>query len=845
MDSPYSYGGDMTLGERTATGWRNQSVINRRGGYGQAEHFKIPSLVAGSDDLGLMGFSTNNSVLRLFPEQADWGSATEGVNLREWVSGKWEIVGPTDPSVQDAATDVEGAIDQTVVAAGGGYAALSGAMRGLAGPGDPTRHTWPDLSCTAGPPASICHYSVYLDDVTAGLSDTWPGAGVRSLANVCTGTTGLRTQIPAVDGVGDLTSASCPAPAGPNERLISSRGASFPAGRPDVISADGSRLFFVSPDSVSSSNAACSGSGAAGTACPAQLYVRQRQPDGSVVTRWISRSRSTSAGAASGAYGGPMIAGQDASLTSAVVFEGASRDGDKVFFRTASPLTPDDPNSGGTCSLPCTSGDPSPTSIDLYMYDFPDVPGADPADGTLTRISGGPTAESDANVSSGSTSPGGANPAGSGGALRLAAGNGSKAYFVTAAPLDDVPGTGNGAIVGPSGTVGQSQMKNLYLYDSTKPLADRWRFIARLPATTPLGGCATTLTTTYGSALSSGSGIGKDIVASLSNCWRATDDGAFVTFVTDGRMTADDPDTITGDVYAYDATTDELIRISAPQGGVGGTYECITGAPDAGVRCHADAGVNLTSTHGLASVVSAAPDGNRTMFFESRARLVAEDHNDVYDVYQWHNGKLSLISTGAAGADDVLYRGNDRTGRNVYISTRDRLSWQDFDSVLDTYTARVGGGFPEPPAPPAVCGLVGDVCQAPGPGTVTTPAPQTDVGRGPGAAPAPRRTLSVSSMSRSAQRSAARKGRLTLQVRSNRGGPVVVRVTGRISKRTKQVGRETVNLDGAGAKALIVELSATARKVLKSGKSLRLRVLISADGARERSMSIVLRRAAR
>ena len=42
-----------------------------------------------------------------------------------------------------------------------------------------------------------------------------------------------------------------------------------------------------------------------------------------------------------------------------------------------------------------------------------------------------------------------------------------------------------------------------------------------------------------------------------TNCVRGTADGAFITFFTTGRLTADDPDESSGDIYTYDAEADE------------------------------------------------------------------------------------------------------------------------------------------------------------------------------------------------------------------------------------------------------------------------------------------------
>jgi hypothetical protein len=57
-----------------------------------------------------------------------------------------------------------------------------------------------------------------------------------------------------------------------------------------------------------------------------------------------------------------------------------------------------------------------------------------------------------------------------------------------------------------------------------------------------------------------------------------------------------------------------------------------------------------------------------------------------------------------------MFKGNDVTGRNVYFATQDRMSWQDYDTVLDVYSARIGDGVTQPLSPPA-CAVLADACQ--------------------------------------------------------------------------------------------------------------------------------------
>lgn len=120
-------------------------------------------------------------------------------------------------------------------------------------------------------------------------------------------------------------------------------------------------------------------------------------------------------------------------------------------------------------------------------------------------------------------------------------------------------------------------------------------------------------------------------------------------------------------------------------------------------------------------------DGNR-FFFETENALLPEDTNGRVDVYEWGAGGspgcsvgdasyspvdagcIGLISTGTSTDDSRLVDAS-ATGSDVFFTTRQPLSWEDEDEHVDVYDARVGGGFPRPPASP-VCAS-GEQCHPP------------------------------------------------------------------------------------------------------------------------------------
>lgn len=114
-----------------------------------------------------------------------------------------------------------------------------------------------------------------------------------------------------------------------------------------------------------------------------------------------------------------------------------------------------------------------------------------------------------------------------------------------------------------------------------------------------------------------------------------------------------------------------------------------------------------------------------TVFFDSAQQLVPEDTNGRVDVYEWSAGQLELVSSGDSPADS-FYLDNSADGSTVFFLTDEALDPRDKNALRDVYAARVGGGFPPPPAsdvgatPPAA----GPV--APGPAAApatSTPSP--------------------------------------------------------------------------------------------------------------------------
>jgi hypothetical protein len=867
----YAFANDWAFADRVGdqVGWMSHTPITHP--LSKHEPTRFLRMQTATPDLSKVVWTGNGGPIPLFQQMAsDWPNAASSF-VTDW-EGRWELFGPTDPGQVPAGTIAE-ILTAPALSADGLHVVGSGPIRGMEGSRDPSHPSIPGLAGR----------SVYDLDLSGGITDAFPVPGMRKLVNVCTGDGPERTVIPSRTAGGLLTEQMCPgALAGRDYRLISDRGASLVRGsnsapgstQDGLVSNNGRRMFFMAPDpdtgdpdgigpSTGGSDP-CGASTDAATSCPAQLYVRERGVDGVTRTRWISRAQPG------------LLGSQQASLTGPALFEGASEDGSRVFFRTSSPLTFDDPNGvkdgGGNVVSPLpegvTTGLASNDSWDLYMFEFAPGPDGDPAtpDGDptgpgskLTRITAGPTGIADPN---GLQITGGINF--SQGVLRFASDDGSRAYFAVSGQLPGVTAPPDPSrLTAPGGDHTTATQANLYAYDAGEPaVADRWRFVARLPRAVDgnplpspqaLSACATTAVS-VASPLSdpNGSSGAIDFAAGGRNCVRGTSDGAFITLWTPGQLLSGDAGASV-DVYGYDLDADELIRISAAQGGVGGTYPCGHSIPGqvsvaAAFQCHGDGGLEIggVTTQTPNPILGVATDppvpGDRIAFFQSRSRLVPDDMDDAYDVYQWRNGVLSLLTTGASASDGAIYRGNDRSGRNVYFATVDSLTWQDVDAVADVYVARLGGGIPRPiPAP--VCQALADGCQGPGGVVAGGDRMATSVtGGGKNTAPAARARLAVRGLGARARRRAARSGVIRLRVRPSEAGRVRAVARARLGSRWRVVGRTSRRFEGGRSATMQLRLSRVVVRRLRAGERLKVRVRIAMGGARPRTVAVALRK---
>lgn len=335
---------------------------------------------------------------------------------------------------------------------------------------------------------------------------------------------------------------------------------------------------------------------------------------------------------------------------------------------------------------PLLNGDED-TKMDLYMAELQ----GEGASATIGRL---------VQVSHNAVTP--AEPAEVQGVARVSE-DGSRVYFVA-----------RGVLAGPNAetktpTAGDD---NLYVYDTA---TQQMTFIATLSA--------------------------ED-----ESVWRAVDnrpvqatpaDGRFLLFASMANLTGD-ASHATRQLYRYDASDGELIRVSIAQpatlheDGATGTMFTAT-QPYNGNDRLAPRGLSISA------------DGSY-VFFESEAGLTpaAQDEEVIVpafgskakNVYEWEadgagacqeaRGCLSLLSPHDTGSEEgaslVRLIGTDTSGADVFFTTSVSLSPSDTDTSQDIYDARIDGGFPAP-AHPAVC-EAGDTCQ----GAVSEPPSKPTAG---------------------------------------------------------------------------------------------------------------------
>jgi hypothetical protein len=194
---------------------------------------------------------------------------------------------------------------------------------------------------------------------------------------------------------------------------------------------------------------------------------------------------------------------------------------------------------------------------------------------------------------------------------------------------------------------------------------------------------------------------------------QSTADGRYLVFDTANKVLASDTDEVT-DVYRYDADTGVLLRLSTDTNGSGGN--------EPGVEAKLTFNVPIWRPH------YAVTDDGSTVVFETTEALSPADTDGVTDVYEWHEGQVSLISNGGGTSPWIT-----SSGKDIFFRTTQPLTAGDSGTEEDIYDARIEGGFPVIASAPCA----GEACQ----GAPTLPPQPPGVSasaafNGPGSPPA-------------------------------------------------------------------------------------------------------------
>ncbi|MFI4977398.1 MAG: hypothetical protein ACHQC8_01780 [Solirubrobacterales bacterium] len=218
--------------------------------------------------------------------------------------------------------------------------------------------------------------------------------------------------------------------------------------------------------------------------------------------------------------------------------------------------------------------------------------------------------------------------------------------------------------------------------------------------------------------------------------------GRFFVFATTAKITPDDTSGAQ-QVFEYDAGSGShpptLVRVSIGEGGYADNGN--EGATGASIVAPEYAPTSAAKATALAEdSTRALSDDGSTVVFETARALSPRAVNGLADVYEYHEGRVGLISTGHSLTPDSGFEAQPTiapSGRDIFFMTTENVVPQDSDGLMSLYDARIDGGFP----PPAVeeGGCTGDSCQGPPsvPNLLGAGASATFSGLGNPAPPAP------------------------------------------------------------------------------------------------------------
>lgn len=276
-------------------------------------------------------------------------------------------------------------------------------------------------------------------------------------------------------------------------------------------------------------------------------------------------------------------------------------------------------------------------------------------------------------------------------------------------------------------------------------------------------------------------------------------DGRYAVYATKEPLSGSDSDS-NWDIYRYDAADRSQTLIS-----IGGD---------------ASSEASFTTSYFTETVPShpyrAVSRAGDRIFFRSTGRLLPEDRNEVADVYEWANGSLGLVSSGT-GVSSSDFVGSTGDGSTAFFETPQTLVPADRDGgQVDIYAARIGGGFPQPPGPPAECGRS---CNRHG-GRADATVPADNGGR-----------IEIRHPDAADRRRIAASGWISLLAEVPVAGRLVARARADIGGRSRTVAAKALAVEAPGQTRLRMRLSRPARRLLARGRSLEVELSLHLFGS--------------
>jgi hypothetical protein len=454
-------------------------------------------------------------------------------------------------------------------------------------------------------------------------------------------------------------------------------GGIYPGATHNAVSADGSRVFFTAPDPTKANDGPGCWNGA--TVNTPQLYLRT--------------------GAQTVEVSEPAPEAPEATRHPAI-YLGASEDGSRVFFLSEGELTKDD------------AGIHDP---ELYEYDL-----AKPVGERLTRVSHGESGSAAAGVWT----------------VPAVAADGSAVYFTAEGVLASNQGA-DGTHASPGNCNGGNGSCNLYRYDTATAATTYIALVKRSDYRT------TAASGWWKSSPALATEVGLDAAAN----WYTTPDGRFLLFASTRELTgystaeASRPEAefcrFPGNSGgARDGHCDEVYRYDSATGGLTCVSCNPSGVPPVNNALFARSAIEQPSS----GPVRAMSDDGSYVFFDTADALVPQDENHTLDVYEWHNGRVSLVSSGKdkapsffLGQSAAEIGGVHVEAANVFFGTHASLVPQDTGDSGDVYDARICAEADPCIKPPAgeTAQCEGDACQNPPPAPIdATPGSLTFSGAG-------------------------------------------------------------------------------------------------------------------